>query len=72
MVVHLYGQIAQMDKIIPLATKHKLEIIEDCAQAHGATLKEKSRYFWNCGAFSFILLKNLGALGDAGAIVDFK
>ncbi|MFY8096321.1 MAG: DegT/DnrJ/EryC1/StrS family aminotransferase [Flavobacterium sp.] len=70
MVVHLYGQIAQMDKIIPLATKHKLEIIEDCAQAHGATLKEKKAgTFGTIGAFSFYPTKNLGALGDAGAIV---
>jgi dTDP-4-amino-4,6-dideoxygalactose transaminase len=70
MVVHLYGQTAKMDKITVLAQKHKLEIVEDCAQSHGATFNGKmTGTFGKIGAFSFYPTKNLGALGDAGAIV---
>lgn len=70
MVVHLYGQIAQMDKIVEIAEKYNLEIIEDCAQAHGSKLNNKfAGTFGNIGAFSFYPTKNLGALGDAGAII---
>lgn len=69
MIVHLYGQICQMDKIMALANKYNLEVIEDCAQAHGATYNgKKAGSFGNIGAFSFYPTKNLGALGDAGAI----
>lgn len=69
MIVHLYGQICQMDKILALANKYNLEVIEDCAQAHGATYNgKKAGSFGNIGAFSFYPTKNLGALGDAGAI----
>jgi dTDP-4-amino-4,6-dideoxygalactose transaminase len=69
MIVHLYGQICQMDKIMALANQYNLEVIEDCAQAHGATFKgKKAGSFGNIGAFSFYPTKNLGALGDAGAI----
>lgn len=70
MVTHLYGQIAQMDVICETAEKYNLEIIEDCAQAHGATLNGKiAGTYGKIGAFSFYPTKNLGALGDAGAII---
>jgi dTDP-4-amino-4,6-dideoxygalactose transaminase len=69
MPVHLYGKVCRMDKIYELAKKYNLKIIEDCAQAHGAKLKnQKSGTFGEIGAFSFYPTKNLGALGDAGAI----
>ncbi|MEJ2905874.1 DegT/DnrJ/EryC1/StrS family aminotransferase [Pedobacter panaciterrae] len=69
MVVHLYGKVCDMDPIIHLANKHQLKIIEDCAQAHGAQYKgKKAGNFGDFGAFSFYPTKNLGALGDAGAI----
>lgn len=68
--VHLYGQSADMDKIIKIAKKYKLWIIEDCAQAHLATYKNKKvGTFGNMATFSFYPGKNLGAMGDAGAIV---
>ena len=70
LVVHLYGQAAQMDKICALAKKYNLEIIEDCAQAHGATFNNQHvGTFGKIGAFSFYPTKNLGALADAGAII---
>ncbi|MFN8263659.1 MAG: DegT/DnrJ/EryC1/StrS family aminotransferase [Chitinophagales bacterium] len=70
MVVHLYGQAAKMDKISAIAEKYNLEIIEDCAQAHGATFNsEHVGTFGKIGAFSFYPTKNLGALADAGAII---
>ena len=68
--VHLYGQACQMDELLKLAQKYKLSIIEDCAQAHGATFNnQKVGTFGDAGAFSFYPTKNLGAMGDAGAIV---
>lgn len=70
MVVHLYGQTAKMDAITAIAQKYNLEIIEDCAQSHGAIFNGKmTGTFGKIGAFSFYPTKNLGALGDAGAIV---
>lgn len=70
MVVHLYGKCCQMDKILPIKTKYNLALIEDCAQAHGAMFKGRlSGTFGEFGAFSFYPTKNLGALGDAGAII---
>jgi dTDP-4-amino-4,6-dideoxygalactose transaminase len=70
MVVHLYGQPAEMLPISEIAIKYNLEIIEDCAQAHGATLCGKMMgTFGKIGAYSFYPTKNLGALGDAGAII---
>jgi dTDP-4-amino-4,6-dideoxygalactose transaminase len=70
LVVHLYGNVAQMDPIIYLSNKYNLKIIEDCAQSHGAEYnKIKTGNFGDIGAFSFYPSKNLGALGDAGAIV---
>ena len=70
MVVHLYGKCCQMDKIMALKEKYNLFLIEDCAQAHGATFKgQLTGTFGEIGAFSFYPTKNLGALGDAGAII---
>ncbi|MHA4847428.1 DegT/DnrJ/EryC1/StrS family aminotransferase [Flavitalea antarctica] len=69
MVVHLYGKVCEMDKIVAVAKKHNLTVIEDCAQAHGAMFKgKKAGNFGDFGAFSFYPTKNLGALGDAGAV----
>lgn len=70
MPVHLYGQPCDMDPILVIAKKHNLYIIEDCAQAHGATYKGKViGSFGDVAGFSFYPGKNLGALGDAGATV---
>ena len=69
MLVHLYGKVCAMDKIMSIAAQHKLAVIEDCAQAHGASFKgTKAGAFGDLAAFSFYPTKNLGALGDAGAI----
>ena len=68
-VVHLYGKVCQMDAINKIAAKHNLIVIEDCAQAHGAKYKGRmAGTFGQFGAFSFYPTKNLGALGDAGAV----
>ena len=68
--VHLYGQPADMDEIMAIADKHKLWVIEDCAQAHLATYRgQQVGTFGDIGTFSFYPGKNLGAMGDAGAIV---
>lgn len=70
MPVHLYGQACDMDSIVAIARKHNLYIVEDCAQAHGATYKGKViGSFGDAAGFSFYPGKNLGALGDAGATV---
>lgn len=70
MPVHLYGQACDMDPIMAIAKKYGLRVIEDCAQAHGATYKgQKVGTFGDAAGFSFYPGKNLGALGDAGAIV---
>jgi dTDP-4-amino-4,6-dideoxygalactose transaminase len=68
--VHLYGQAADMDPIMALAKKHKLWVIEDCAQAHLARYQGRQvGTFGNAATFSFYPGKNLGAYGDAGALV---
>jgi len=68
--VHLYGQSADMDAIMSIAAKHKLWVIEDCAQAHLARFKGRLvGTFGNAATFSFYPGKNLGAYGDAGCIV---
>ncbi len=70
MPVHLYGQPCDMDPIMDIAKKHSLMVVEDCAQAHGATYKgKKVGTFGDVAGFSFYPGKNLGALGDAGAVV---
>jgi dTDP-4-amino-4,6-dideoxygalactose transaminase len=70
MAVHLYGKLCDMEYITQIARRHGLRIFEDCAQAHGAgTHGKKAGTFGDCAAFSFYPTKNLGALGDAGAVV---
>lgn len=70
MVVHLYGKVCKMDEIISLALENNLPVIEDCAQAHGAKYKGRNAGVWGTvGAFSFYPSKNLGAIGDAGAVI---
>jgi dTDP-4-amino-4,6-dideoxygalactose transaminase len=67
--VHLYGQPADMDPIMEIAARHKLWVIEDCAQAHLARYKGRMvGSFGNAASYSFYPGKNLGAMGDAGAI----
>lgn len=68
--VHLYGQPCKMRKILKIAKKHNLRVIEDCAQAHGAKIgKRKVGSFGELSCFSFYPTKNLGAFGDAGMIL---
>lgn len=70
LVVHLYGQAANMKKIQNLAKKHNLFLVEDCAQSHGAKFDDLATGTWgDIGCFSFYPTKNLGAFGDAGCIV---
>ncbi|GAW69041.1 erythromycin biosynthesis sensory transduction protein eryC1 [Geoanaerobacter pelophilus] len=69
MPVHLYGQPADMDPIIDIARRHGLKVIEDSAQAHGATYRGKrAGNLGDAAGFSFYPGKNLGALGDGGAV----
>lgn len=68
--VHLYGQPADMDRIMSIAARHNLWVLEDCAQAHLS--RYKGQYvgtFGNAASFSFYPGKNLGAMGDAGALI---
>ncbi|MFA6145791.1 MAG: DegT/DnrJ/EryC1/StrS family aminotransferase [Patescibacteria group bacterium] len=68
--VHLYGQPCEMDKIMEIAKKHKLYVIEDCAQAIGAKYKGKNvGSFGEFGCLSFFPSKNLGAYGDGGMVL---
>jgi len=70
MPVHLYGRLADMDALSDIARRHRLLVIEDAAQAHGATLGGRhAGTFGHAAGFSFFPAKNLGALGDGGAIV---
>lgn len=67
--VHLYGQLSPMPELMAIAADHNLLVLEDCAQAHGAEIEGKRAGNWGDAAgFSFYPGKNLGALGDAGAI----
>jgi dTDP-4-amino-4,6-dideoxygalactose transaminase len=69
MPVHLYGQISPMPEIILIAKQHELLVLEDSAQAHGVELNGKKAGSWgDASAFSFYPGKNLGAIGDAGAV----
>ena len=69
MPVHLYGQTCEMDKINAMAKKYNLKVVEDSAQSHGAYFKEKrSGNLGDASGFSFYPGKNLGALGDGGAV----
>lgn len=69
LTVHLYGQVTSMDEIKMIAKKYNLKVVEDCAQAHGASYKgKKVGSLGDAAGFSFYPGKNLGALGDAGAI----
>ncbi len=68
--VHLYGQPADMPALMAIARRHRLAVVEDCCQAHLATCQgQPVGTFGDAGAFSFYPTKNLGALGDAGAVV---
>ncbi len=69
MLVHLYGKACEMDPIMVIARKYNLIIVEDCAQAHGARYKGRIVGSFGIGAYSFYPTKNLGALGDAGALL---
>jgi dTDP-4-amino-4,6-dideoxygalactose transaminase len=68
--VHLYGHPADMPAVLDVARRHELIVIEDCAQSHGAALNgHRTGTFGQGAAFSFYPTKNLGALGDGGAVV---
>jgi dTDP-4-amino-4,6-dideoxygalactose transaminase len=68
--VHIYGQPVELGAILELGKKHGVRVIEDCAQAHGATYHGKRVGSWgDVGCFSFYPTKNLGALGDGGLVV---
>ncbi|MDX1584207.1 MAG: DegT/DnrJ/EryC1/StrS family aminotransferase [Thermoanaerobaculia bacterium] len=67
--VHLYGQMAEMDRIMEIATRHELHVIEDAAQAIGAELRDqRAGSIGSIGCFSFFPTKNLGGFGDGGAV----
>lgn len=67
--VHLFGQIVDIEKILKIARKHNLKVVEDACQAHGVSYKgKKAGSFGDIGAFSFYPTKNLGTYGDGGAI----
>jgi len=67
--VHLYGQVADMPRLMEIARRHGLSVIEDCAQAHGAAVAGRKAGAWgDLAAFSFYPTKNLGAFGDGGAV----
>ena len=68
--VHLYGQCSEMEKIITIAKKYNLKVVEDCAQAHGALYNNHpAGSLGDAGCYSFYPSKNLGAYGDAGMVV---
>ena len=70
LVVHLYGQASNMSPILEICKKYNLRLVEDCAQSHGAKYNgQQTGTFGDIGCFSFYPSKNLGAFGDAGAII---
>lgn len=70
LVVHLYGQATDMTTVMEIAKKYDLRVVEDCAQSHGAMWNgQMTGTFGDIGCFSFYPSKNLGAFGDAGAVV---
>lgn len=70
LVVHLYGQASNMEEIMKIKNKYNLKLVEDCAQSHGSKFNgQTTGTFGEIGCFSFYPSKNLGAFGDAGAIV---
>lgn len=70
MPVHLFGQPADMPRLMEIANRHGLAVVEDCAQAHGASIAgRKLGSFGHASAFSFYPTKNLGCIGDGGAVV---
>jgi dTDP-4-amino-4,6-dideoxygalactose transaminase len=69
-VTHLFGQVAPIKEIVSICEKESIKVIEDCAQAHGAELdNQKVGTFGDVATFSFYPTKNLGAIGDGGAVV---
>ncbi|MEM9543360.1 MAG: DegT/DnrJ/EryC1/StrS family aminotransferase [Cyanobacteria bacterium P01_E01_bin.42] len=73
LAVHLYGQPAPMDKLAAIARQYNLLLFDDCAQAHGAKIGDRRVGSWgDASAFSFFPTKNLGCLGDGGAIVTYN
>jgi dTDP-4-amino-4,6-dideoxygalactose transaminase len=71
MPVHIYGQACPMERILEIARKHDLPVIEDCSQAHGAEIRgKKVGTFGNLAVFSCYPTKNLGAIGDGGVILS--
>lgn len=68
--VHLYGQPADLDSILAVAKRYEVRVVEDCAQAHGAMYRDRRAGSWgDVACFSFYPTKNLGAIGDGGAVV---
>jgi dTDP-4-amino-4,6-dideoxygalactose transaminase len=69
-VTHLYGRLAAIEQVVEIAAARGIPVVEDCAQAHGSMRQERrAGTFGRIGCFSFYPTKNLGALGDGGAIV---
>ncbi len=69
--VHLFGRPVDMEQLMLLAQRHGLKVVEDCAQASGASFKGRPLGSWgDAGCFSFFPTKNLGAAGDAGAVTS--